>query len=641
MARHRVFTIITDIRTGAEEALRGVLDGTPDSVFSELAMLHFASFVILEKDRLNDKDGKPAVEDSKLLFECNIDGSIKRYLDQLVSIPTIDRIYQHCNCYRVSDSRDEKVRCLSKKVRWPQLYHVGAPYRSAESIKQDRDLRRRLDDGLDALMTRALEDPIRATATGGHQYWKADIFKPWAAWLIGVAGPALALWLAILTRESALPRLIVLLLTLCYVALALIPVVRALEMWITALPELRDRVRPWIRWFGVGVVWSILVRVLWDQHRQWAIGLSAAFVVLVSYNAYAAVRRRSNERLLAIRSDPAAPSILSVWTALRQLAPAANEGPDWFERLLNWTAWPVAYLLVLIPVGLMAPHPWIRAAVLTLLFLAKASWLSVLLGWPGNNEKVAQDYTKIVLFIVGVPIVAFAGLAVLSILQCPSWFLALIVLVSVFSLWAVPLPSPAVDFEPLHGTELAKLVDQEDRDVQNHMAAVVELPPRRWYCVPVLKSFLWLLNRLFFRCWLPDLYRGKLFGIPTVQFCQWIVLDKRNYLFLSNYDNSWTSYLDDFGLQLTTGIQKIWGQGVHSPGTQHLGRFKDFARRTMVPHSLWYRAYPGLTLRQVWNNEQIRRGLTRAAGEEAMVDSVRRFGAAPKILPDPFHARVN
>jgi hypothetical protein len=127
-----------------------------------------------------------------------------------------------------------------------------------------------------------------------------------------------------------------------------------------------------------------------------------------------------------------------------------------------------------------------------------------------------------------------------------------------------------------------------------------------------------------------------------VHACQWLVLDNRNYLFLSNYDNSWTTYLDDFGIELGVGIQKIWGQGEGNPGTGNVVKFKEFARSTMVPYALWYQAYPGLTVRQIWNNEIIRHELVRGAGEEAMVRALRRFGAAPEIPADLVaHARVN
>jgi hypothetical protein len=47
-----------------------------------------------------------------------------------------------------------------------------------------------------------------------------------------------------------------------------------------------------------------------------------------------------------------------------------------------------------------------------------------------------------------------------------------------------------------------------------------------------------------------------------------------------------------------------------------------------------------LSLRQVWNNEEIRRGLATATDEDAMVRILRRLGASPKVLPDQLHAGI-
>ena len=68
--------------------------------------------------------------------------------------------------------------------------------------------------------------------------------------------------------------------------------------------------------------------------------------------------------------------------------------------------------------------------------------------------------------------------------------------------------------------------------------------------------------------------------------------------------------------------------------------FKRYARSTMVTYEQWYQAYPGLSLRQIWNNEQIRRRAATARSEEQTLEVLRRCGAAPKTLPDFFHARI-
>jgi hypothetical protein len=274
-------------------------------------------------------------------------------------------------------------------------------------------------------------------------------------------------------------------------------------------------------------------------------------------------------------------------------------------------------------------HRRLVAFVVSLFFL-KALWLSTLAGWMPLKPLMPRWPPKIIGFVILAPLAGFLLVLLLLILEWSLPWIALAVFGSLLLLWSVPLPSPPVP-RPPRNPLLSELRDLEDRDVQNHMAAMVVLQEgvlRK----PLLKLFLWTLNGLFFRALLPDVYRGKLFGLPTVHFAQWSVLDSRRYLFLSNYDHSWTRYLDDFGIELTTGIQKIWGQGEDNPGTSNLDLFKDFARSTMVPHQVWYSAYQGLTLDQIWNNQMIRRGLGRTDGnDESAIALLRRFAAGPRI----------
>jgi hypothetical protein len=121
---------------------------------------------------------------------------------------------------------------------------------------------------------------------------------------------------------------------------------------------------------------------------------------------------------------------------------------------------------------------------------------------------------------------------------------------------------------------------------------------------------------------------STLFGVSTVHFAQWVLIDANRYLFLSNYDLTWTTYLDDFGAQIGTGIQKIWGQGAGNPSVTNLTTFKEYARSAMVPHQVWYSAYPGLTSVQIHNNEAMRIGLQSDADEARSLALLRRLAGA-------------
>jgi len=637
MARHHVFTIIADVRDDAAEAsLRRILGALPGDTFADLEMLHFTSFVVFSRKDLRERDK------SILVFECNIDGPIAAFLDRAIDRPVIDEIYRFCDEYPIDGTQAEKRDFLYGKVRIPELYHIGTPYQSVDSIQQDRQLRARLDEAIHGLLIPTLREHLSATPAGQREYWTPDALRPWLAWLVAVAGTALAVWLAVLTRPLALPRWVAWPLMAVYAFIAAASVIGGYKAWVTTVPELRERVRPWIRWAVAAVMWAAVVMFVWPRDQRWALILAAGFVVVTAYNISAAVRRRTSERLMAVRANTVDPSLAAVWASLKRLAAAVDDGPAWWEPIWNARWWIVPVALLYGVVWLTATSTVTFVATIAAIFLAKAWWLTTLVGWPASGKTGPHDRKRIWLFRLALPTAAAAAFGLLQILGSPTSLLAGLLIGLLIAMWTVPLPSPEpADHSPYAG-KVRDVMRQEDMDVQNHMSAVVTLRSDRFYRVPVLKSFLFALNRLFYRSIAPDVYRGKLFGVPTVHFAQWIVLDRRNYLFLSNYDHSWDSYLDDFGQTLETGIQKIWGQGERNPGTKDLGRFKNFARTTMTTHSFWYRAYPGLTLRQAWNNRNVRRELLRGSNdEESMAAALRRLGQSPKTLADIGHSYVN
>lgn len=642
MARHRVFTIVADIASDASEAdLRRLLEVQPETILSDIQQLHFACFVIFEKARLVDEGQPLDGTKSKLVFECNIDGPVDVFLSCVLDHPIVDGIYRHCEGYPQAGARAAKIAFFSRRIKWPNLYHVGAPYRSARAIKADAELRRILDVRLADAMAPYLASHLARSPSATRALRRVDALRPLFAWIVGVSGPVAAVWLARGAWHLPLARPLRIAILGAYAMFAAASIVAAFNMWITSLPELRDRVRPWIQWAVAGTVWLGVAVLIRSRSPRWAIGLAGAYGIVTLQKIGAAVLRRRSGTLQAA-ANSASPPLGSLWDLLRRHVDRLDEGPAWWEPFWNAKGWAIAYLIL---VGIAAASTrstgWLLAVVATL-FLLKSVWLAILLGWPADGDgHVAEDRQRIRAFVFAVPVLAAAVFAILTTLSTSPWLLALVMLATLFALWAVPLPSPAPRFTRVAGPALDVLTDDEDKDVQNHMAALVALRRDRPYRPAVLKSFLFLLNHLFFRSWLPDLYRGKLFGITTVHFAQWVLIDDRNYLFLSNYDNSWTTYLDDFGSRLESGIQKIWGQGDKNPGTRDIGRFKHYARTTMVAHSLWCRGYPGLTLRQQWNNERIRRALWRGADDAAMIAALRRFGAAPKTLPDFSHGRIN
>jgi Dyp-type peroxidase family len=194
-------------------------------------------------------------------------------------------------------------------------------------------------------------------------------------------------------------------------------------------------------------------------------------------------------------------------------------------------------------------------------------------------------------------------------------------------------PAPVVD-----AAHLQRLKELEDVGVQNHMASLVLLKGG-WLRRVSIRLVLGVFNR-FYRTVFTDITPGRILGLATIHFAQWTILplrvtddqgriDRREgLLFLSNYDGSWESYLDDFVAFLRHGVFAIWSNAVGFPSPIDGPTFKAWARTCMSPWHSWYRRHPHLTVLNIEGNEAIRRGLIAPPASEAEARLwLARFGS--------------
>jgi len=289
-------------------------------------------------------------------------------------------------------------------------------------------------------------------------------------------------------------------------------------------------------------------------------------------------------------------ALIGGYVVLSVLLAAAN------TILSGWPAggfrfsWPAVRLMLAAAAVALAAGALLKLPVV-------AGWIS---GWPAAALSI--ETVGVLVLLLGVGLIG-PGLMV--------WL----------STTILRVPPREGQFQRLRTQQRHALLDAEDRDVQNHMSALVRIEPV-WYRLWTLRALLWLLQRLYYRVFLT---KGKLVSIPTVHFAQWVLLDRGRFLFLSNYDHSWSRYLDDFGVRIGDGIVKLWGQGIGFPGISNLTQFKEYARSTMVPHAVWYSAYPGLTVRQIWTNQKLRTDLFSDSSDEEAADRLGRLAAADSL----------
>jgi hypothetical protein len=172
------------------------------------------------------------------------------------------------------------------------------------------------------------------------------------------------------------------------------------------------------------------------------------------------------------------------------------------------------------------------------------------------------------------------------------------------------------DAPPVDQRELRMMTHLEDWIPQNHMGSVVLVKPG------VLRMALFRTGHLglglLLRVLATDGYLGSM---RTVHFAHWAFVNNGSRLmFLSNFDNSWDSYLDDFIEKAHGGLTLAWGSGVGFPATRFLvldgashGRqFKAWARHSMAVSRFWFSAYTDYTVDQIERHARIADGLRKA-----------------------------
>lgn len=165
-----------------------------------------------------------------------------------------------------------------------------------------------------------------------------------------------------------------------------------------------------------------------------------------------------------------------------------------------------------------------------------------------------------------------------------------------------------------HSQALAAI---EDHDVTNQFSAMGTLKPggvRLWITRVVLLAIDWAARHVY--------TRGGLARVRTIHFARWVFLnDQRRVIFLSNYDGSLESYMDDFINKVWFGLNVVFSNGIGYPRTSWLVKggcqdeqhFKIYLRRHQMPTQVWYHAHPGLTAVDMERNGRIRRGLETSA----------------------------
>jgi deferrochelatase/peroxidase EfeB len=192
------------------------------------------------------------------------------------------------------------------------------------------------------------------------------------------------------------------------------------------------------------------------------------------------------------------------------------------------------------------------------------------------------------------------------------------------------------DLDPDPAVVREMMLRENACEAHNHMVSITQVVRERFrlqftlpFAMRIIRSS---IEQKAFR-------EGFLADIGTIHFARWLVLPNTNNLvFLSNYNGSWESYLEDFITKASMGLTGIWSNCEGFPRTKRLfwkgavdgDRFKRWARRSMTPTRFWYSAYPELTAQQIRTNALICDGMRKISTASDAEAWLELFGSIPR-----------
>lgn len=261
--------------------------------------------------------------------------------------------------------------------------------------------------------------------------------------------------------------------------------------------------------------------------------------------------------------------------------------------------------------------------VLAALLVAFTAWTAVFAVWL---LPIAHGLTVRTLAAVAC-ILAGAVVALLTAAALTGFFLALI---------RMKEKREPVDDRAPGRDQVEALARREDARgfAQNHIVAVMTFKPglvRRFsfaFAMWGIKQAVTYWFRPGFVVTMGTIHKARWFRVPgTSQF-----------VFFSNFDGSWESYLEDFITRAHEGQSAAWSHGVGFPSTRFLildgardgDRFKRWVRLQQRETRCWYSRFPHLPAHQIRRNAIIEDGLARATSDTDARRWPSQFGSAPR-----------
>jgi len=219
-------------------------------------------------------------------------------------------------------------------------------------------------------------------------------------------------------------------------------------------------------------------------------------------------------------------------------------------------------------------------------------------------------------------LISSAGWALTLVTTLLAFFPILILVFCVFKYKLNKLESTDfVDDEPANINHVSKLVELENPANHEHNHIVAVMPFKKGIFRRLTFSFtMWGIYQTVKHWFRP----GFVVTMGTIYVARWFRIKGTNiFAFLSNYDGSWESYLEDFITRANQGQSAAWSHGVGFPRTKNLiekgaadgDNFKRWVRKQQRETLFWYSRFPEMTTEQIRRDTMIVEGLSKSVSD--------------------------
>jgi hypothetical protein len=165
-------------------------------------------------------------------------------------------------------------------------------------------------------------------------------------------------------------------------------------------------------------------------------------------------------------------------------------------------------------------------------------------------------------------------------------------------------------------------------NINGKVYALNAITPMKPWKTPILRGFFFVLGHVKF-------LQKDLVDLSFIEFARWVVLPRKGFpilgegqvqenlkydylLFFSNFNGTWSQYIDAFSAVLSKGLNYVWCWSEKFPGSVPVTLFKDYIARVQFDTDYYYTAYPHATANDVKSAHTVQASLDsleRVAGQ--------------------------